>query len=1084
MSILPLLLLAAGCGQPTSEPLAPEELALHNRAVGLMGQFNYAEALAGFSDLLQRHPDHPDLRVDLAIATLNRQLEGDEETALGILARVLQRMPGHLRALYTSALLELNGGRAERAEVLFRRVVEADAGDAYAIYYLALSLAQQGRHQEALPRYRQAIELDPHLRSAYYGAFQILRRLLRADEAREMLDWYQKLATDPRARQAEFKYTRMGPKAEVAALKASPGKPAPRRPRGALFGDLESLPLPGDRPGERANLSAADIDGDGRTDLYLAGRAVLLGVEGGGFRPQPDHPLAAVADVNTALWGDIDNDGLLDVYLCRRGPNQLWRQEAPGVWREITSEVIGNGAADTVDGALFDADHDGDLDLFLVNADAPNELLNNNRDGSFRPLARELGIAGRGSGRSLLVTDLDRDRDADLLVLNARPPHEVWLNDLMWSYRPAPGFDGLRAARLTAALARDRDADGQPELYTLNGAGGVSRWQADGRGQWRETPLPGTTAAAGGSTAALALLDVDGDGAGELIRSSADGWDLYRIGEQGLRRLTSADHPGLGAWIPFIADVARGPAIVGLDAEGLSFWPPGPGRHPFIGLALSGREEEGEAMRSNASGIGAHLALRTGGRWTVLESYRQYSGPGQGLQPLAVGLAGAGQADFVAIRWSDGVLQSELALETGRLHAITETQRQLSSCPVLFAWDGERYRFVSDLLGVGGIGFAIGRGEYAEPRPWENFQLPQGLPQPRQGRYALKLTEPMEEAAYLDAARLTLYDLPPGWRLVLDERMSILGPEPSGRPRFYRTEMLPARAAAGRGDVTAEVTRADLKAAPVGALDQRFIGRLEREHRLLLEFPRPLGAAAGEPMLVVDGWVEYPYSQTLFAAWQAGADYRAPSLDYQGADGSWHTLLERFGYPAGMPRRMSVPLDGLPPGVTRLRLRTNQEIYWDRIAVAYAETPPRLERRSLPLLAARVQAVGFPLRSTGGQRRPHYDYDRRLPLWDTRHQAGFYTEFGPAEALVAEVDDALAIFGPGEEIHLEFAAPDSPPPAGWSRTLVFESNGWAKDMDLYTRGGAALAPLPSLGAVSERRERLHARFNTRYRSGR
>ena len=33
---------------------------------------------------------------------------------------------------------------------------------------------------------------------------------------------------------------------------------------------------------------------------------------------------------------------------------------------------------------------------------------------------------------------------------------------------------------------------------------------------------------------------------------------------------------------------------------------------------------------------------------------------------------------------------------------------------------------------------------------------------------------------------------------------------------------------------------------------------------------------------------------------------------YQSADGKWHTVLEQFGYPAGMPRRMSVPLDKLP----------------------------------------------------------------------------------------------------------------------------------------------------------------------------
>ncbi len=45
---------------------------------------------------------------------------------------------------------------------------------------------------------------------------------------------------------------------------------------------------------------------------------------------QPAHPLSGIEDVHTALWGDIDNDGLTDVYLLRDGPNQLWRQTGRG----------------------------------------------------------------------------------------------------------------------------------------------------------------------------------------------------------------------------------------------------------------------------------------------------------------------------------------------------------------------------------------------------------------------------------------------------------------------------------------------------------------------------------------------------------------------------------------------------------------------------------------------------------------------------------------------------------------------------------------------------------------------------------
>ena len=103
---------------------------------------------------------------------------------------------------------------------------------------------------------------------------------------------------------------------------------------------------------------------------------------------------------------------------------------------------------------------------------------------------------------------------------------------------------------------------------------------------------------------------------------------------------------------------------------------------------------------------------------------RVQSGGGQSLQPMAVGLGGAARADLVSLVWSDGILQSELNLDAGRLHVIEETQRQLSSCPVLFAFDGTTTRFVTDILGVGGIGFFEQPGVYSAPFPREHVLLP------------------------------------------------------------------------------------------------------------------------------------------------------------------------------------------------------------------------------------------------------------------------------------------------------------------------------------------------------------------------
>ena len=68
-----------------------------------------------------------------------------------------------------------------------------------------------------------------------------------------------------------------------------------------------------------------------------------------------------------------------------------------------------------------------------------------------------------------------------------------------------------------------------------------------------------------------------------------------------------------------------------------------------------------------------------------------------------------------------------------------------------------------------------------------------------------KLTEPMEEAAYIDAVRLVAYDVPPGWSMTVDDRMSILGPAPTGRPVFYRRVARPVAAYNERAeDVLAE----------------------------------------------------------------------------------------------------------------------------------------------------------------------------------------------------------------------------------------------------------------------------------------
>ena len=1067
--------LLASLSSCTVDPgeIAADARADNDRGVALMGQYEYAAAEQVFADVVAREPGWLDARVNHAIATLNRQEDGDERLALDILARVLADDPDHARALYTSAILHLYLGEAEPAAVALDRVAAIDPQDAYAAYFLGQSRLQAGDYAGAAEGFLASIELDPYLRSAYWAGSQALRRVGRNDEAMRLLTDYQRFESNPAARLAGFSYARMGPKAH--ALAASPNMSAASpKPQGALFDDPLRI---ADWHAGPAAISSVDIDQDGDQDLVATADdapRVFLGDGAGAFVPAPEHPLSTARGARAALWGDIDDDGLVDLVLCADDGAHYWRQTGPGAWE--AAATLGQPCAS---GALADADHDGDLDVFVTGV-AGFELFNNNRDGSFRRLAAERGLEG-AAGRQLVVADLDSDRDLDILVVNDEPPHDVWENDLTWAYGPLAGLDDLRSTPLRAVTVIDADADGHREIYGV-GADGLRRWRYDGVA-WSASPvgldLPGDAAVLEGA-------DFDGDQRPDLLVAGKDGLSIV-----------AADMGSVLASVP-IADLSTaatvglqpgaGPAVVAVS-DRVSVIPPGPGRYPFLALTLTGRSEA-EQMRSNSSGIGTLAKVRANGRWTVFDTVDTNSGPGQSLGPLLVGLGGHHQADFVALDWSDGVTQTELDLAAGEHHVIEETQRQLASCPVFFAWNGSEFAFVSDVLGGAALGYldsvAEGGGEasYAPPRSVESYLLAGDSLLARDGRYQLKLAEPMEENVYLDAARLTVFDLPPGWDMVLDERLAIGGAPATGEPVYFRRTLRPVRVVNGSDtDVTALALAKDRAAPPPGDLDHRFVGLLAEDQRLTLEFDAPLPDNA---VLVADGWIEYPYSQTVFAAWQAGLRYRPPDLEARGADGTWHTVQEAFGYPAGMPRTMAFRLPELPEGANALRITSNMEIYWDRLRVVEAEMPDHVRVVELAPEVATVARTGFAKRTTGPQRLPHYDYGNRSTYWDVKVPRGFYTALGDAMELASDVDGALAVFGSGEEIHLEFpAVPEVS--GGGKRYYAARFHGWAKDMDPYTRDGQTVGPLPVLDDATERqiarRDELHRRYNVRFQAG-
>ena len=113
--------------------------------------------------------------------------------------------------------------------------------------------------------------------------------------------------------------------------------------------------------------------------------------------------------------------------------------------------------------------------------------------------------------------------------------------------------------------------------------------------------------------------------------------------------------------------------------------------------------------------------------------------------------------------------------------AVTELDRRGSSCPTLFAWNGTKYEFISDVIGAAVIGHWVSptAKNNADPDEWikvEGSQL-----RPREGYLSLRFGEPMEEVNYLDQVRLVAVDHPSATEVYPNERFLNERPFASGR---------------------------------------------------------------------------------------------------------------------------------------------------------------------------------------------------------------------------------------------------------------------------------------------------------------
>ena len=229
--------------------------------------------------------------------------------------------------------------------------------------------------------------------------------------------------------------------------------------------------------------------------------------------------------------GDVDGDGLVDVFLARtEGPNALYRNLGGWRFEEITASA-GVGAPDrySTGAAFVDIDGDGDLDLILLATLGPNAIFLN--DGHARFTERvDLGLdsAGKG-GTTVAMADVDGDGDLDLYVANYKPytpidrlsPQDRAFTRL--AREVAPGrWEVAPEHRRDYKLVQREDMGGlslsiraEPDQFYLNEGGRFTSVSLTG-GRFRDAQGAPLAAAAESFALDARFADLNGDGAPEL----------------------------------------------------------------------------------------------------------------------------------------------------------------------------------------------------------------------------------------------------------------------------------------------------------------------------------------------------------------------------------------------------------------------------------------------------------------------------------------------------------------------------------------------------------------------------------------
>ena len=258
-----------------------------------------------------------------------------------------------------------------------------------------------------------------------------------------------------------------------------------------------------------AGVAIGDINNDGLADVYLTGNLEKNKL----YLNQGDFKFKDISSTSGTegrkLWStgvvmvDINNDGLLDIYVCNAGyekgripQNELFINNGDLTFTEQAAEYGLDDDGYTTHAAFFDYDMDGDLDAYILNNSfipvntlelsnkrelyaedwkvkdflkGGGDKLLRNDNGQFVDVTRESGIYGSliGFGLGITVGDINNDMYPDLYVSNDFYERDyLYINNGDGTFKEdiKNKMQHLSLSSMGADMA-DINNDGYPEIF-------------------------------------------------------------------------------------------------------------------------------------------------------------------------------------------------------------------------------------------------------------------------------------------------------------------------------------------------------------------------------------------------------------------------------------------------------------------------------------------------------------------------------------------------------------------------------------------------------------------------------------------